>query len=165
MSLLRLRIMVLGFHLKSCPTSSILFTTKGVGEGTSLGLSTVRTIVRKHGGNFQGSSNRARLAFRYGFRAWNSGIILPVSDPGQCAGHIATSHGSLSIEGPHFSVRMGHLLYASSRQAITRSTTPHSRRFLWWRQCDGGFAAMHPENESLLQIQPHRGIGMAQIAD
>ena len=32
------------------------FTTKGVGEGTGLGLSTVRTIVRKHGGNVQVSS-------------------------------------------------------------------------------------------------------------
>jgi signal transduction histidine kinase len=29
------------------------FTTKGVGEGAGLGLNTVRTIVRKHGGNVQ----------------------------------------------------------------------------------------------------------------
>jgi signal transduction histidine kinase len=40
------------------------FTTKGVGEGTGLGLNTVQTIVRKHGGNVQVDSKRGDTRFQ-----------------------------------------------------------------------------------------------------
>jgi signal transduction histidine kinase len=40
------------------------FTTKGVGEGTGLGLNTVQTIVRKHGGNVQVESKPADTRFQ-----------------------------------------------------------------------------------------------------
>ena len=48
------------------------FTTKGVGEGTGLGLNTVQTIVRKHGGNIQVSSNPGDTRFQ---------VRLPWADP------------------------------------------------------------------------------------
>jgi len=47
------------------------FTTKGVGEGTGLGLNTVRTIVRKHGGNIQVSSKPDDTRFQ---------VWLPLAD-------------------------------------------------------------------------------------
>jgi signal transduction histidine kinase len=40
------------------------FTTKGVGEGTGLGLSTVQTIVRKHGGHIVVSSTPGDTRFQ-----------------------------------------------------------------------------------------------------
>jgi signal transduction histidine kinase len=40
------------------------FTTKGVGEGTGLGLNTVQTIVRKHGGNVQVDSKHGDTRFQ-----------------------------------------------------------------------------------------------------
>jgi signal transduction histidine kinase len=40
------------------------FTTKGVGEGTGLGLNTVQTIIRKHGGNVQVDSKPGDTRFQ-----------------------------------------------------------------------------------------------------
>jgi signal transduction histidine kinase len=48
------------------------FTTKGVGEGTGLGLNTVRTIVRKFGGNVQVESTPGNTRFQ---------VWLPQADP------------------------------------------------------------------------------------
>ena len=48
------------------------FTTKGVGEGTGLGLNTVQTIVKKHGGNIQVSSKPGDTRFQ---------VWLPWADP------------------------------------------------------------------------------------
>ena len=48
------------------------FTTKGVGEGTGLGLNTIRTIVKKHGGNIQVSSKPGDTRFQ---------VWLPWADP------------------------------------------------------------------------------------
>jgi signal transduction histidine kinase len=49
------------------------FTTKAVGAGTGLGLNTVRTIVRKHGGAIHVSSKPGDTRFQ---------VWLPWSDPG-----------------------------------------------------------------------------------
>ena len=48
------------------------FTTKGVGEGTGLGLNTVQTIVRKHGGNVQVDSKPGDTRFQ---------VWLPLAAP------------------------------------------------------------------------------------
>jgi signal transduction histidine kinase len=48
------------------------FTTKGVGEGTGLGLNTVQTIVRKHGGTIQVRSKPGDTRFQ---------VRLPWADP------------------------------------------------------------------------------------
>ena len=48
------------------------FTTKGVGDGTGLGLNTVQTIVRKHGGNVQVDSKPGDTRFQ---------VWLPFADP------------------------------------------------------------------------------------
>ena len=48
------------------------FTTKGIGEGTGLGLNTVQTIVRKHGGSIQVSSRPGDTRFQ---------VWLPCVDP------------------------------------------------------------------------------------
>jgi signal transduction histidine kinase len=54
------------------------FTTKGVGEGTGLGLNTVRTIVRKHGGSIQVNSRPGDTRFR----VWlPSGVPAPLDQP------------------------------------------------------------------------------------
>ncbi len=50
------------------------FTTKAVGAGTGLGLNTVRTIVRKHGGAIHVSSKPGDTRFQ---------VWLPWADPGQ----------------------------------------------------------------------------------
>jgi signal transduction histidine kinase len=50
------------------------FTTKGVGEGTGLGLNTVQTIVRKHGGSIQVSSRPGDTRFQ---------VWLPSVDPSE----------------------------------------------------------------------------------
>jgi signal transduction histidine kinase len=48
------------------------FTTKGIGEGMGLGLNTVQTIVRKHGGSIQVSSRPGDTRFQ---------VWLPCVDP------------------------------------------------------------------------------------
>jgi signal transduction histidine kinase len=48
------------------------FTTKGIGEGMGLGLNTVQTIVRKHGGSIQVSSRPGDTRFQ---------VWLPYVDP------------------------------------------------------------------------------------
>ena len=48
------------------------FTTKGIGEGTGLGLNTVRTIVRKHGGSIHVSTRPGDTRFQ---------VWLPCADP------------------------------------------------------------------------------------
>lgn len=50
------------------------FTTKDVGEGTGLGLNTVRTIVRKHGGSIHVKSMPGDTCFQ---------IWLPCADPSE----------------------------------------------------------------------------------
>ena len=52
------------------------FTTKGVGEGTGLGLNTVQTIVRKHGGNVQVDSKPGDTRFQ---------VWLPFADPSEAS--------------------------------------------------------------------------------
>jgi signal transduction histidine kinase len=54
------------------------FTTKGVGEGTGLGLNTVQTIVRKHGGNVQVDSKPGDTRFQ---------VWLPFAAPSEAANH------------------------------------------------------------------------------
>ena len=53
------------------------YTTKGVGEGTGLGLNTVQTIVRKLGGNIQVSSKPGDTRFQ---------VWLPFTDPIESGG-------------------------------------------------------------------------------
>ncbi|HEY2466493.1 MAG TPA: ATP-binding protein [Terracidiphilus sp.] len=50
------------------------FTTKDIGEGTGLGLNTVRTIVRKHGGSIQVISKPGDTRFQ---------VWLPCADPSE----------------------------------------------------------------------------------
>lgn len=50
------------------------FTTKGIGEGTGLGLNTVQTVVRKHGGSIQVSSRPGDTRFQ---------VWLPSADPSE----------------------------------------------------------------------------------
>jgi signal transduction histidine kinase len=50
------------------------FTTKGIGEGTGLGLNTVRTIVRKHGGSIHVNSRPGDTRFQ---------VWLPCADPSE----------------------------------------------------------------------------------
>jgi signal transduction histidine kinase len=50
------------------------FTTKGIGEGTGLGLNTVRTIVRKHGGSIHVSTRPGDTRFQ---------VWLPCADPSE----------------------------------------------------------------------------------
>lgn len=52
------------------------FTTKGIGEGTGLGLNTVQTIVRKHGGSIQVNSSPGNTRFQ---------VWLPCVDPSEPA--------------------------------------------------------------------------------
>ena len=55
------------------------FTTKGVGEGTGLGLNTVRTIVRKLGGNVQVASAPGDTRFQ---------VWLPRGDSPDSGAHV-----------------------------------------------------------------------------
>ena len=50
------------------------FTTKGIGEGTGLGLNTVQTIVRKHGGSIHVNSRPGDTRFQ---------VWLPCADPSE----------------------------------------------------------------------------------
>jgi len=50
------------------------FTTKGIGEGTGLGLNTVRTIVRKHGGSIHVNTRPGDTRFQ---------VWLPCADPSE----------------------------------------------------------------------------------
>jgi signal transduction histidine kinase len=50
------------------------FTTKGIGEGTGLGLNTVQTIVRSHGGSIQVNSRPGDTRFQ---------VWLPCVDPSE----------------------------------------------------------------------------------
>jgi signal transduction histidine kinase len=52
------------------------FTTKGVGEGTGLGLNTVQTIIRKHGGNVHVDSEPGDTRFQ---------VWLPIAAPLEAA--------------------------------------------------------------------------------
>jgi signal transduction histidine kinase len=50
------------------------FTTKGIGKGTGLGLNTVRTIVRKHGGSIHVNTKPGDTRFQ---------VSLPCADPSE----------------------------------------------------------------------------------